>query len=107
MKLTDEEKKIADEFLEGKLVKDIDSRNFKEMARRTKESRINLRLQDEVLKYFQDLSAKEGIPYQTLINSVLFKVATGQLVESDIADLNKQLEEIKKKISEIEVKKGA
>ena len=106
-KLDENEKKLADEFAEGKFKKKSDIRDFKAIAKHTKEARINLRLQEDVLKYFQDLAEKEGIPYQTLINSALFKIAKGQLVEADIADLAKELKEIKQKISVIELKKEA
>ena len=107
MKLNKEEKKLADEFAEGKFKKKSDERNFKDVAGRTKEARINLRLQEDVLKYFQDLSEKEGIPYQTLINSALFKIAKGKLVDVDGSDISKQLQEIKQRISEMEFKKQA
>lgn len=105
--LTKEEKEIADSFAHGKFKKKQDSRDFTKMARDTKEARINLRLQENVLKFFQDLSEKEGVPYQTLINSALFKVASGQLVESDIANLSDELREIKKELSAIKLKKRA
>ena len=107
IKLNKKEKKIADSFANGEFKKQESSIDFKSMAQKTKEARINLRLQASVLKYFQDLSEKEGIPYQTLINSVLFKVASGQMVESKISDLAKKIEELKEKISEMELKKHA
>ena len=105
IKLNEKEKKIADDFASGKFKKKDSSRDFKAMAQKTKEARINLRLQSDVLEYFQSLSEKEGIPYQTLINSALFKVATGQMVESEFSDLAKKIEELKEQISEMELKK--
>ena len=107
VELNEKEQKIADEFVNGEFKKKDSSRDFKAMAQRTKEARINLRLQADVLKYFQDLSTKEGIPYQTLINSTLFKVASGQMVESKMSDLAKQIEELKEQISEMDEKKHA
>lgn len=105
--LTSEEKKLADDFANGKFLKKKDSRDFEKIAKSTKGSRINLRLQEDVLTFFQKEADKQGIPYQTLINSALFKVASGQLVESDIADLAKELSDIKNQISRIELKKEA
>ena len=107
MKLTKDEKKLADDFASGKFKKKKDDRNFAEFGKQAKNSRINLRLQDDVLEYFQSLAKKEGIPYQTLISGALFKVASGQLVESHLADLSKQVEELKRQISELNLKKEA
>jgi len=105
--LDKDEKKLADDFANGKFKKKQDVRDFVAIAKHTKDARINLRLQEEVLFYFQEQAEKQGIPYQTLINSALFKIAKGKLVESDTADLAKKLEEIKNQISEIELKKEA
>ncbi len=104
---TIDEKKLADDFASGAFKRKKDDLDLKAMATKTKDSRINLRLQEDVLNYFQDLSAKEGIPYQTLINSVLFKVATGQLVESDKSEILKEIKKLKSKISKLEVQKQA
>ncbi|MBE8221313.1 MAG: hypothetical protein HAW60_01130 [Bdellovibrionales bacterium] len=106
-KLNKKEKEIADNFVSGKFKKKASSSNFKAMAQKTKESRINLRLQVNVLEYFQKLSLKEGIPYQTLINSVLFKVASGQMIEGKFSDFAKTIEELKKQISNMNRKKQA
>lgn len=102
-----DEKKLADSFANGDFKRKSDNRDFKDIAKQTKDARINLRLTKEVLYYFQEQAAKQGIPYQTLINSALFKIANGQLIESDVADLSKQLQEIKKHISNINLKKEA
>lgn len=101
------EKKIADDFANGKFKKKNDGVDFKAIAKKTKESRINLRLHNDVLNYFQELALKEGIPYQTLINSVLYKVAMGQLVESDKLEIVKELKKLKNQLSKLELKKEA
>ncbi|MBL8226586.1 MAG: BrnA antitoxin family protein [Chromatiales bacterium] len=60
-----------------------DLRKFEEMARATlaKDQRINIRLSSPVLAALRARAAEEGMPYQTLIASVLHKFATGRLVE--------------------------
>ena len=98
---------IADEFAKGEYKRKSSSTDYKAIAKKTKDARINLRLQEDVLIYFQELSSKEGIPYQTLINSALFKIASGQMVEKKFSDLGKQIEELKEQISEIQFKKEA
>ncbi|OUR96162.1 hypothetical protein A9Q84_07315 [Halobacteriovorax marinus] len=101
--LNNEELDLANQFSRGEFKKSDDPRDFKEIARRTKNSRINLRLQDDVLEFFQKKADREGVPYQTLINSALYKIAKGRLVEIEVADLVKEIKEIKDKISELKL----
>lgn len=62
----------------------------KEIARLTaiartatrKDRRINIRLSDQDLVRIKEIAAQEGIPYQTLISSVLHKYGTGLLAEA-------------------------
>lgn len=95
------EKKIADAFAKGNFKRKANPKSLKKIVEKPKEARINLRLHEDVLKYFQEMSIKEGIPYQTLINSALFKVATGQFVESQDLELKKMLKEINQKINKL------
>ncbi len=46
-----------------------------------KNRNVNIRLSDEVLGAIKKRSLREGIPYQTLISSVLHKYVTHQLVD--------------------------
>ena len=46
-----------------------------------KDKRVNIRLSTGDLKDIQVRALQEGIPYQTLIASVLHKYVTGRLVE--------------------------
>ena len=48
-----------------------------------KDKRINIRLSSRDLEDIQTRAAEEGMPYQTLIASVLHKYAGGRLVEAD------------------------
>lgn len=54
---------------------------FIAMARRTlrKNRRINIRLSEPDLEALQARAFQEGIPYQTLVTSVLHKYVTGQI----------------------------
>lgn len=58
-------------------------RKLRDAARGTlaKDRRINIRLSSPVLTDLQARAAEEGLPYQTLIASVLHKYVTGRLVE--------------------------
>jgi len=57
---------------------------FRKSARAglAKDKRINIRLPSRVLEGIQIRAVEEGIPYQTLISSILFKFASGRLVPS-------------------------
>jgi predicted DNA binding CopG/RHH family protein len=46
-----------------------------------KDKRINIRLSSNDLEALQFIAVEEGIPYQTLISSVLHKFVTGRFVE--------------------------
>ena len=48
--------------------------------RKKKEARINIRLSEGDLDELKAIAAEEGLPYQTLIASVLHKFAKGRLV---------------------------
>jgi predicted DNA binding CopG/RHH family protein len=48
-----------------------------------KDRRITLRLSSADLAGIQTRAIEEGIPYQTLISSVIHKYVTGRLVEID------------------------
>lgn len=58
-------------------------KKYRDAARATltKDRRVNIRLSSPVLLDIQARAAEEGIPYQTLIASVLHKFVTGRLVE--------------------------
>ncbi len=54
---------------------------FQEYARQRKEARVNLRLNPDDVARIRVKAQREGVPYQTLIASVLHKYATNQLVD--------------------------
>jgi len=56
---------------------------YREAARATfrKDKRVNIRISSKVLTGLQKRAIMEGIPYQTLIASVLHKYVSGTLVD--------------------------
>jgi predicted DNA binding CopG/RHH family protein len=50
-------------------------------AAMSKDKRITMRLSSMDLESIQSRAIEEGIPYQTLISSVIHKYVTGRLVE--------------------------
>lgn len=58
-------------------------KKFRASARATfiKDRRVNIRLSSPDLMDIQARAAEEGVPYQTLISSVLHKFLTGRFVE--------------------------
>lgn len=85
MKLTDEEKAILDSVERGewKPVHGLskEKRRYETAARATtrKDKRVNIRMTERDLLRFQKKAAEEGLPYQTLISSVLHKYISGRL----------------------------
>lgn len=48
-----------------------------------KDKRINIRISSRDLEEIQAKAAQEGLPYQTLMSSVLHKYVTGRLVDAE------------------------
>ena len=77
--LSRDEKQILSAFKAGKLKSMVTSeaslRRYREYARATlsKNKRVNIRLSTPDLSEIQARAAEEGVPYQTLIASVLHK----------------------------------
>jgi predicted DNA binding CopG/RHH family protein len=71
-----------DEWLSVKNVKE-QKEQYNVYARATfrKDQRINIRISEKDLLDLQKRALREGIPYQTLISSVLHKYVSGTLAE--------------------------
>ena len=82
--LDDDEREIVDAFEQGRLRPVESSVDFRQVARNTmlKNRKINIRITENDLSALQRKAAREGIPYQTLIGSVLHKFASGFLKEA-------------------------
>jgi len=85
-KIDDYEAEVLGAYEKGKL-KSVATRSelakFKAAARATaiKDRRVNIRLSSGDLSDIQVKALKEGVPYQTLIASVLHKYVTGRLTD--------------------------
>ncbi len=85
-KLDAYETEILETFENGKLnsvASKVQLESLKAAARATgiKDQRVNIRLSSGDLAGIQVKALEEGIPYQTLIASVLHKYVTGRLAE--------------------------
>ncbi len=89
VRLDREEKELLESFEreEWRSVagKEAESQRYREYARATfkKDRRVNIRISRKVLEALQKRALEEGIPYQTLIASILHKYVGGRLVERD------------------------
>lgn len=72
----------ADEWKSAKKVRE-QKEQYRAYARATlrKDKRINIRISEKDLLALQKRAIRQGIPYQTLISSVLHKYVNGGLTE--------------------------
>ena len=88
LKLTPEEKELLssyenDEWVSVATPSEIEK--FKAAAKATfkKNKRVNIRITEMDLELLQERAMIEGLPYQTLMSSVLHKYVTGRLIEKN------------------------
>jgi len=88
-KLTKEENEILesyenDEWVSASNSTDIDK--YKRAAKNTfkKDKRVNIRMSGMDLELLQEKALIEGLPYQTLMSSVLHKFVTGRLTDKSV-----------------------
>jgi predicted DNA binding CopG/RHH family protein len=84
VRLDDEERDILAAFESGDMISVMTPERREElriMARATtaKNRRINIRLSERDLELIQRRAMEEGLPYQTLITSILHKYVAGVL----------------------------
>ena len=87
LKLTSEELELLasyenEEWQSAQELKE-EKTKYQAYARATfrKDKRINIRISEPDLLSLQKRAIREGIPYQTLVSSILHKYVTGTLVE--------------------------
>lgn len=85
-KIDEEELEVLSAFEKGQfksVATKAELAKFKAAARATaiKDRRVNIRLSSGDLSDIQAKALEEGMPYQTLIASVLHKYVTGRLTE--------------------------
>jgi len=83
----EEEKNILESYERGEWrpIKNpkAEMKKLREYARNTlqKDKRINIRMSSKDLDQVQVIAAQEGIPYQTMISSIIHKYVSGYLIE--------------------------
>ena len=87
IKLDKEERDILDSYERGEW-QSADNLNqeiqkHKEYAHQTlkKDKRVNIRISSRILDELQARALEDGMPYQTLISSILHRFVSGRLVE--------------------------
>lgn len=87
MKIKGEDKEILEAYEQGvfKSIPDVKKEiaRYREYAKSAlrKNKRINIRLSEIDIVHIQRKAVENGLPYQTLISSVLHRYADGNLVE--------------------------
>ena len=87
IRLDKDEQEILKSFERGEWqsVKNVKGEILKhqQYARNTlkKDKRVNIRISSKVLEEIQALAVENGIPYQTLMSSVLHRYVSGYLIE--------------------------
>ena len=82
--LDDYENEILEAYENGRLKPSESETNYQKIAANTlkKNRKINIRISENDLSALKRRAAREGIPYQTLIGSVLHKYASGFLKDA-------------------------
>jgi predicted DNA binding CopG/RHH family protein len=86
----DEEKDIIEAYKRGEFKPVKDQAAFKaatqraaeNFIRKQKEARVNIRFSQHTVDLVKERAEEEGLPYQTLISSIVHKFVTGRLVEA-------------------------
>lgn len=85
MKLKKEEKELLHSVESGEweTVPDFEKERYQDYAKATfrKNKRVNIRISERDLVKIQQRALQEGLPYQTLISSILHKFVSGRLIE--------------------------
>lgn len=88
IKLDREEREILDSFERGEWVpvksQKREIARHRQYAKNTlaKDKRVNIRISSKDLERLQTIAVEEGIPYQTLMSSVLHRFVSGRFVEA-------------------------
>ena len=94
-RLDNEEKEILNDYENGDYVEipnmGEEIKKHTEYAKATflKNKRINIRISQKDLESIQRRALEEGIPYQTLIASLIHRYISGKLLEKDRILINK------------------
>ncbi|NLY58449.1 MAG: hypothetical protein GX071_07965 [Gammaproteobacteria bacterium] len=83
-KLSVEERELLEAYESGEFISDLSDERREHLAETAedsfkKEKRINIRISKRDLEALQRRALEEGLPYQTLVSSVLHKYVSGGL----------------------------
>lgn len=83
-KLNREDQELLESFEAGEFESDLNDERRAQLAKAAadtfkKEKRINIRISSRDLEALQRRAMEEGLPYQTLVSSVLHKYVSGGL----------------------------
>lgn len=87
LKIEQVEKDILEDFEEGELVSVDNLEEEKQFAEKAasnfmrRDNRINIRVSKADLNKVRRIAIQEGLPYQTLLASIIHKFVTGRLVD--------------------------
>lgn len=87
IKLDSEEKELLDSYENDEWVSienlEAEKKRYSQYAKATlkKDKRVNIRISSQDLESIQRFAIEEGIPYQTLISSLIHKYVNGRLTE--------------------------
>jgi predicted DNA binding CopG/RHH family protein len=87
VELNEEERELLESYERGEWVPvpDMEAQidKYQEAAKAffRKDRRVNIRITNRDLLGLQEIAQEEGIPYQTLMSSILHKYVTGRLVD--------------------------
>lgn len=84
IKLDQEEQKLLEAYESGEFKSDLNDERREYLARMAEEAfkkdrRINIRISSRDLEALQRRALEEGLPYQSLISSILHKYVSGGL----------------------------
>lgn len=84
MKLNPEDQELLEEFESGEFKSDLKDERRTQLAKLAEETirkdkRINIRISSRDLEALQRRALEEGLPYQSLVSSVLHKYVSGGL----------------------------
>lgn len=83
-KLDSQERKIEEAAARYRPVSKRKLQKVEALIARTRKSRhVNIRLSENVLTLLKERSQAEGLPYQTLISSILHRYVNNRLVDED------------------------
>jgi len=94
-KLSEEEQQLLNEVESGKYESVLTKARKKQLqgiAEHTfkKDKRINIRISNRDLTAIQSRASQEGIPYQTLVSSILHKYISGSMQDVSAAQASKK-----------------